>query len=461
MSFPSTSDPIDVIIAIEGGEAMTLVTHLTQSGHMRVSTISRSVKQLWEDIARYKPGVVILSHDLPEYTVETVRTLVSYPEFPITVIGLAPVMGSRNDDMIAAGIAATYQLPLTPGLIARMIEDLPVLVDKTRSNWHAPMMRAGIDQSTLKMMASKGTSYQTGVVAFYSVAGGTGRTFLAVETAAVISQFGFKRVLVIDANMDGGAVSLRLGVGESAMRKNIGLMAYDYATSHKMTEQLLMNYAVPVDKMIDPSSKRPESMMYFIPGVPNLFVPTNTPLKDAPGQQFMSELLNLAQRFFDYVIVDCGTALGPGPHLSVLETARVVFLLLPDDVARIGVSANTLDTVCRQYNLNKQNFRLVLNGYNEANTNVEPKQVADVFEQPVFLIIPFDPTGQTRLIPNRGKSFMMELLPVGKSSKEVEPTVSAILRLAREIHPPLKDFADERQKKIGGGRTLSGIFGRK
>ena len=26
---------------------MTLVTHLTQSGHMRVSTISRSVKQLW------------------------------------------------------------------------------------------------------------------------------------------------------------------------------------------------------------------------------------------------------------------------------------------------------------------------------------------------------------------------------------------------------------------------------
>ena len=47
------------------------------------------------------------------------------------------------------------------------------------------------------------------------------------------------------------------------------------------------------------------------------------------------------------------------------------------------------------------NFRLVLNGYNEANTNVEPKQVADVFEQPVFLIIPFDPTGK-RLIPNRG-----------------------------------------------------------
>ena len=55
---------------------------------------------------------------------------------------------------------------------------------------------------------------------------------------------------------------------------------------------------------------------------------------------------------------------------------------------------------------------------------------------------------------------MMELLPVGKSSKEVERPCRH-LETAREIHPPFKDFADERQKKIGGGRTLSGIFGRK
>lgn len=403
---------------------------------------------LLQDIQEYKPHVVLVSPDARNYSVEGLQQLINYPEFPIAVVGLVPPTGAWGSEMLAAGTVAFYHTPVGPGVVQQFAREARGIVEKAKTAWRAPAVNSGVERNILDAVGA--TAYRTGVVTFWSDKGGVGKTSMSLETAMALSQVGGKRVLLVDANMNGGNVALRLELKEKAGKNNIAHLASDYYNnSNQINSRMITARATKVDAQLDKQTKQVVNRLDILLGIPSAKLATSNTLKGQQGEKFIIDLLRQAREMYEFVIVDCGSSIASGLHMGTLMAADIVLFVTNDDIAAIDGNRETLEVLFSESQFNRDKFRLIVNQY-DSRSNIDLKNIAMYLRMPVFATVPEDTSRTFRNCGNDQRSFVLTHLNIRKNSPEVEATMRGIFAIGEGIFPPMAAIIQARNDQLDG-----------
>ncbi len=455
----SSDGPVRVVVAAPPAEGNPFVTALPPGNKHGVEVMSlvRGKYDLMDDVHQYRPHIVLISPNIRDYSVEIVNELARWPDYPIAVVGIVPNTGGWGSEMASNGAVGFYNTPISPHVVEQFTREARGIVDKARTDWRAPVIAAGVARPIVDVVGAM--SFKTGVVAFWSTKGGVGKTALAIETAAVLSQLGGRRTLLVDANMNAGHVALRLGLYEQAEKSNIAHLAADYMTQkNRITAQVLAQRVFKADAHFDKQTRIVQNRLDLLLGLPTVKLAGGDPLRGKQGEQFMNDLLKLAREQYEYVIVDNGSSVAIGAHLGVLSAADLVLFVTSDDVASITDNRNTLAVLYEERSLNRDKFKVIVNQYNPQLSNIDLKTIAQFLRMPIFASVPDDTTRSFRNAGNEYKSFALSYLNIRKNSPEVEATMRGIFQIAEGIFPPLSPIIAARDGQLDN-RKNGGPFG--
>ncbi len=422
---------------------------------VEVLATARDTLDLLPDVKEYKPQVVLISPEIRNYYIDIVQELANWPEAPIAVIGLVPATGTWGSEMATAGATAFYNLPITQSIVDKFVSEAPTLVDKAVSAWRAPAVATGVSRTLLD--ATGATAYKTGVVTFWSTKGGAGKTTLATETACILSQVGGKRVLLVDANMNGGHVGLHLSI--DAHRNNIMHLASDYrVNNNRLTVEMLQQRTVQADTFVDKRTHTAKSRLHVLLGIPNIQHAGSKELAGEQGESFIKDLLSLGREQYEFVVVDLGSSIMNGVHIGVLSSADVVMFLSSADRTSIFDNRNVFELLMEKRSLRPEKFRLVINDYSPEG-GIELEDIARYMKMHVYACVPHDSTHSVLRSINEGQPFSLGHMDIRKNAQEVEATLRGIFAISEGVFPPLGAIIQAREEKLDG-KKRRGLFKR-
>ena len=452
--------PLKVVIAAFPQDANPFMTLAPGNGRgVEVVTLTRDGLDLKDDLARYKPDIVIVSPMIRNFDANLISDLANNAEQPLAVVGLIEATGHWGAELAAAGAVGFYTTPVTSAIVDQFVREAPTLVDKARTSWRAPAVQTGVSSTVFAAAAAQ--EYRTGVVVMWSTKGGAGKTTLAVETACILALVGGKKTLLVDANMNGGHVASHLGIDQGPDKQNVVSnimhLASDYRVNNNtMTAELLNMRTVKADGQLDTRTKVVEPRLHVLVGIPNVRFAGSPELAQEQGERFILDLLALAKEHYEFVIVDLGSSIMNGVHAGALRAADKVMFISTADKASIVDNATALDVLVsnKRNPLNKKKFHLVVNMYTE-KAGVELKQIAEHMGMTVYASVQKDPTDTILYNANQGKPFSIANLDIKKNGPEVERTLRDLMKLSENLFPPLHAIIRQRDQKFDGGGWFS------
>ncbi len=451
------ASPIRVVVAAFPEMAQPFAAALgpgNPSG-VEVLSITRDTLDLLPDVKEYKPQLVLLSPEIRNYSPDTVRQLVDFPDFPVAVVGLVPSAGMWGSEMANNGAIAFYNTPITPAVVEQFTREAPAIVERARAAWRAPAVASGVSRNVLNAVGA--TAYRTGVVAFWSTKGGVGKTTLSTETACILSQVGGKRVLLVDANMNGGHVGLHLSL--DANKNNLMHLASDYRINHNtLTADMLRARVIQADAYLDGRTKVIESRLHVLLGIPTVQHSGSKELKAEQGEQFMADLMRLAREQYEFVIVDLGSSIMSGVHMGVLASADLVMFISSADRTSIYDNRNVFQMLMEKRSLRADKFKFVINDFRPEG-GLELDEIARYMGMLVYASVPHDASHSVLRCVNQGKPFSLAHLDIRHNQPEVEATLRGLFAIAEGVFPPLGQIIQARDDGLEGkGRGLFGLF---
>jgi MinD-like ATPase involved in chromosome partitioning or flagellar assembly len=399
-------------------------------GQRRVQlvTTTRDAAELPDDLRRFKPHLVIVSPEVRGFAPTLVQSLARWPDFPLAVVGLVPPNGTWGAELTAAGAVAFYTTPVTPSLVERFVAEAPELAARARERWRQPLRDAGLAEPL-----GGAVPYRTGVIAFWSTKGGDGKTTLAVNCACLLALVAGQRVLLVDADMNGGRIALHLDIAPG--QNTLFHLASDYrAGGNRLEARQLRARVVPVDRALDPRTKAVESRLEALLGLTQIQQASSDDLFGRQGQQFIHDLLRLARELYDFVIVDLGSSTQHGPHFGALQAADRVVFVNTSDRSSLFFNRETLRALVRGADLRADKFKLVINRY-APEDRLDLKDVAEFMGLPVFATVPENRNRAMTAAINQGRPFVLDHL--GKNDGDAEATVRGLLAVAEGLYPSL------------------------
>jgi MinD-like ATPase involved in chromosome partitioning or flagellar assembly len=441
------NQPVNVIVVGPGnvGTPFLALAPGNPSGVQMVSVI-RDAADLKGDLERFKPHIVLLSPEARNYHADLVYELTNNPDGPLAVVALAPPTGTFGQEMAQQGAVGFYTTPITTAIVEKFAAEARSLYDLAREKWHKPLIDSGVDRRTLESIGAQ--AYKTGVVTFWSTKGGDGKTILAVNTACLLGLFAGKHVLLIDTDMNCGRVHLHLEIKPE--QNTLFHLASDYMTNNNtLTGQILRRRVVSVDRIMDPRTKVVEPRLDVLFGLTDILQSSHPALKGEQGQAFMMALLDLAQRLYDFVLVDMGSNTQIGTHFGSLMSSDMVIFICSSDKSSLMPNRDTVKRLIQQADIAPDKFFMVLNRY-DARDGLSPKDISEYMGMPLAAVVAEDTSREMMLAVNDGKPFVLSHL--GKNNAAAEQTMHGLLAVAETIYPPMGQIITERSG--GRGRRL-------
>jgi MinD-like ATPase involved in chromosome partitioning or flagellar assembly len=411
-----------------------------------VVTFHDDCSALENDVEQMEPDVVVLSPQSRNYSNALVDRLRRRPDFMVVVVGLVPPQGDWGAEMKAAGAAGFLRTPVNSATIDRFLASPPKWISEAASERSSPAFLYDLKPEAARAMAAQG--YRRGVYASWSPKGGAGKTTLACNTAVLLGVLCQRPTLLIDANMSGGHVWLHMGLRP---KTNVYSLARAYqANGNHLTPRDLSDQVVPYGQALD-----------VLPGIMRVEQAGSDVLRGECGERFMDALLTLAERQYDFVIVDLGSSPNVTVHLTVLrESDRVLVVATPDRTALVDAK-NTIETLQNAMGISRDHFWLVINMYTE-ESGLSRKQIPSWIELAEMGLIPLDPGGRVMKTTNTGVPFVMEHM----KEKDPAPDVAAVLEgfagVAMNIYPPFRPVWEDRHQRMRErrGGALGSLFQR-
>jgi MinD-like ATPase involved in chromosome partitioning or flagellar assembly len=418
----------------------------------RILGFTRDSDQLSNDLRNLNPQIVLVSSNLENYQHDAIYQIVNWPDAPIAVVGLVPARGTWGAEMVANGALGFYNLPITPAVVEKFLAEAPQFVDEARQRWRKPLIDSGLERTVIE--AVKATAYQKGVIVFWSLKGGDGKTTLAVNTACLLSQVAGKKVLLIDGDMNCGRVSHHLGI-PAGDKKTLLHLASDYmlADNH-LDAKMLRRCLVPVDPFLDKRTKVVESRLDVLFGITRVAQCTAPELRGKQGYQFMNALLELASSLYDFVIVDLGSNTELPPHKAALLASDQVIFVNTSDRTSLLHNLDTLEYLTHDHDVRVDKFKLVINRYHP-DDRIDLGEVPKVMKMPIVAVVPEDLSRKMVASVNVGRPFVLDHM--GKNEPGVEATLRGLLDIAQEIFPPMNELIKARH----GSQSVFRLFGKK
>jgi len=273
---------------------------------------------------------------------------------------------------------------------------------------------------------------------------------MAVNTAVLLSLVAGQRVLLIDDDMNCGRVYLHLNIptGQNTLLH----LASDFmAAGNQLDGKMLRRRVLAADRSLDERTKVVQPKLDVLFGITDVEQASSEELRGKQGRLFMTSLLELAKRLYDFVIVDMGSNTQIGTHYGALASADMIIFVNSSDRTSLVPNRDTLNTLIRRASLQRDRFRLVLNRYDDRD-RLGPKDIADYLEMPIAAVVPEDTSREMIASVNAGTPFVMTHM--GKNNEASERTLRGLLDIAEEVYPPMGKIIAER-----GGRNKKGSRG--
>ncbi len=439
----STGDRLRVLMALdvrEVDDTQVLMAGLHKANEfgLDIAGISRDAALVYDNAVEFSADVVLLSHQLTGYTPDLIQRLYHHEEHPILTVAVVDPVGDWAETMTKAGAVGHLNKPLTPEKLGKLAGMLPVAMKKAYQHRSSESYIPRVSAEVAKVIDRGGWRRQT--IAIWSPAGGVGKTSIAANLAAELGVVANKRVLLIDGDMNKGDVHLLfdLQVGE----QNLYALAKDFEATDKLTATDVKNRTVPYRN----------SNLRILRGIPKTWMASDKCFGGPDGEhgtEFIKRLLTAAEPMFDFVVCDLGQTYNHPVHLTLLQQADMVFLVVNSTVTSVYAAAQALEVLRKLGLLESDRLRLVLNKFHPRH-GLSRREIQEHLDNvPIFGTIPIDEEQDVVMALNDGEPLVL--------SNRKSPVAREIGQLAVSLYPPLADIVKIRGGKKGGG--LKGLFG--
>jgi Flp pilus assembly CpaE family ATPase len=400
-------------------------------------------------IDQMRPQLVFIDAKVDGYSLSDVRSLREGAKFPLGVVGLATAGSQQLEAMLDVHLDAVFNLPLREETIEKMCAELPVQFRALAGGWGKGAWGADVPETIRWATAAAGASpWQRQVIGVWAPKGGVGKTTIACEIASMLAAIGGRKVALVDANMNGGHVRLRLNVDAPYGVLNA---ASAYHTS-KGCPSLEADIPQRIEGLMTPVKGAPN--LRVLAGVVNMEQSRHEHLAGEAGMEFARYLLPLLSRNYDFVIVDPGSSVNVGFHQGVLHEVDTILVVCEPDMTSISdVKEGVHRTVIQRIGIHQERFGLVINKWQE-NLGVSLQEAAKFANVSALGILPLDTTGNVTRAGNEGISYIAKYANQRKNPAQTEATMKGIAELAAQFYPPIGKAWSERLKN---GRVRRGL----
>jgi MinD-like ATPase involved in chromosome partitioning or flagellar assembly len=435
------TQPIRILLALDldAVSDLQLLMGELRSGnpyHLDIAGIAREGTVVYSDAVEKGADVVLLSPTIPGYSPELVQRLYHYEEHPVLTVALVPAVGDWAVTMEKAGAVGHLTTPLSPEGIARLAAMLPPAVRDAYAYRTSDKYIPRLSREVAQIVDRGGWRRQT--VAFWSPSGGVGKTTLSVNAAVALGVVGKTRTLLVDTDMNKGDVHLLLDLeGEE---RNIYALAKQLATFGNVT-------ALDVKRRLTPYR---QSNLSVLIGIPQTWMASDPSLTGEQGMRLIKRLLELTEPAYDFIIFDLGQTYNHPVHLTVLEQADLIFLVVNSTVTSLYAGHKALGALRTAGLLEGDRLRVVVNKYHPRH-GISRREVQDALEGlPTFAEIAAGENQDVTIALNEGEPVV---LADGKARVALD-----ILQLSAALYPPLVDILQLQEGQTSGflGRLFGG-----
>jgi pilus assembly protein CpaE len=427
------NEALRVLLALDLGAVsdLQLLMAELQVGNphrIEIAGIAREGTTVYHDAVEKGADVVLLSPTIPGYNPEIIQRLYHFAERPIITVALVPGSGDWAVTMEKAGAVGHLATPLSSDSIARLAAILPPAVRDAYAHRTSDTYVPRLSPDVAKIVDRGGWRRQT--VAFWSPAGGVGKTTLAVNTAAALGVIANKRTLLVDADMNKGDAHLLLDL--SQVERNIYALAKRQSAFGAMTALDAKGFLTPYGR----------SNLWVLVGIPQTWMASDECLIAERGTDFVRTLLKVAEPAYDFVIFDLGQSYNHPVHLAVLQHADLVFLVVNSTITSLYAGHKALGALEQAGLLEGDRLRVVVNRYHPRH-GISRREVQDALRGlPTFAEIATAENEEVTIALNDGE-------PLVLSDGRAQATQD-LLALSATLYPPLAEIRRLQGDRKGG-----------
>ena len=396
------------------------------------------------------PQVVFLDARVEGASLNQALELRQHTTSPFLLVGLAQAGSNEMEEMLSAGLDAVYPLPLSPAAYDRMEAELPEKYHIVSQAWGKGAWGAAApDSIKAAAAAAGGTPWQRQTIAVWSPKGGVGKTVVACELAAMLSAIGGREVALVDANMNGGHIKLRLNVPACSSILTAASVYHTHRGHPSLESEAVLrlkNCLIPL-----PGTEN----LKILAGVSNMDQSLNESLVGKAGLAFMTWLLPILKRTFDFVLLDLGSSINVGIHYGSLKNVDFILTLCEPDLTSVAdIKEGIQSSLLGRNGIAPNRFGLVINKWQDG-LGVSLREASRFAGISSMGIIPHDPTGNITLVGNEGQSYVARFANRKHNPQETESTLHGLASVAGQFYPPIAAAWSARLKR-GGKKRLFG-----
>jgi pilus assembly protein CpaE len=200
------------------------------------------------------------------------------------------------------------------------------------------------------------------VITVFSAKGGSGKTTLATNLAAVLADRGRRQVCIVDLDLAFG----------------------DVAIAMQLFPARTIADAVPLNGAID-SSAVAAMLTHHSAGLSAIVAPTEPSASETILPSLIAHLLDVLRNDFDYIVVDT-PARFDDEVLAALDVSDLVALIVTPDVPALKTLKITLETLI-ELSYSRSKFRLILNR-SDAKVGISHLEVEKTAQMSISGFIP-------------------------------------------------------------------------
>ena len=255
------------------------------------------------------------------------------------------------------------------------------------------------------------------VVTVFSAKGGSGKTMLATNLAAVLADRGRRQVCIVDLDLAFGDVAIVM----------------------QLFPARTIADAVPLNGAID-SGAVAAMLTHHSAGLSAIVAPTEPSASESIHPSLISHLLDVLRDEFDYVVVDTPAGFGD-EVLAALDVSDLITLIVTPDVPALKTLKITLETLI-ELSYSKDKFRLVLNR-SDAKVGISHAEVEKTAQMSITGLVPGSRDVSSTI--NRG-------VPIVQDDPK-HPVSQAIRRFGESVVVGLDEESDGRGRRKWRSRS--------
>ncbi len=439
------------------GQEVLGVMHMASEHPVRLVTTVPvfALGRATQTIQSVRPQVVLVDSKVPGFSLPEALELRRQSDAPFLLVGLAPAGSAELEAMLGAGLDAVFSLPISHQTFDSIGTELPLKFQEVADGWGKGAFASVVPESLRAVLADAGGQvWQRQAIGVWSPKGGPGKTTVAIEMAAVLATLGGRKVALVDANMNGGHIKLRLNVRASHSILNAANIYHQCIGNPALEREIPRRLS---ELMVRVSGT---DNLHVLPGIVNMQQATHDAIAGERGAQFAAFLVDLLKREYDFVIVDLGSSMNVGAHVGAIQKMDYVLVVCTPDLTSISDAREGVHrTVIPRTGMDERRFGMVINRWQE-NLGISLKEASSYARISAVGVIPEDTSGKVTEAGNSGISFFARYSPNKTNPASTEETLSGFATLAAHFYPPISAAWSERLKKPRKRGWLGGLLAR-